>query len=133
MDLGGVEAIRAMKDRIEKGKRVGRPGSFNVKLGKGGIRDIEFIAQALCRWFTADAVRRFDSVRPRRRCKRSAESRSPGQRSSCEILLEGYRFLRRVENRIQMESERQQYRLPSTAAGTARRLARSLGCGGESS
>ena len=46
MDLAGVAAMREMKQRIEDAK--GRVGAtFNVKLGSGGIRDIEFVCQAL--------------------------------------------------------------------------------------
>src|SRR5690606_14447580 len=41
-------------------------------------------------------------------------------------LLDAYRFLRRIENRIQMENELQVYRLPGDDAGR-RRLARAFG------
>ena len=123
MDLGGVEAIRAMKNKIEQAKeREGR--TFNVKLGAGGIRDVEFVAQAL------QLVHGGRQPQVRQRSTQAslqalAETGALNAESSRD-LIGAYRFLRRLENRLQMEGERQIYRLPSSEAGK-RRIARSLG------
>lgn len=123
MDLGAIEAIRAMKDKIEQAK--GRDASaFNVKLGKGGIRDIEFVAQALQLMHGG----RRPQVR-QRSTQASLEALSAAgvlDTDARDDLLAAYRFLRRIENRIQMEDERQLYKLPTDADGLTR-IARSLG------
>jgi glutamate-ammonia-ligase adenylyltransferase len=123
MDLGGVEAIRAMKQKIEQAKE--RDGAtFNVKLGPGGIRDIEFVAQALQLMHGG----RQPQVRQRSTqasLQALAETGALDSESSVAVLA-AYRFLRRVENRIQMEGERQLYHLPATDAGQTR-IARALG------
>lgn len=127
MDLAGVEAIRVMKSRIEQAKERGG-ATFNVKLGAGGIRDIEFVAQAL------QLVHGGRQPQVRQRSTQSAlealaGTGALGAEASGELVA-AYRFLRRVENRIQMEGERQLYRLPAAAADK-RRIARSLGFLGE--
>ncbi len=122
MDLEGVEAIRAMKDKIERAK--GREGkTFNVKIGRGGIRDIEFISQALQMMYGGK------QPQVRQRSTQAAlqalvETGALDQDAGDE-LLEAYRFLRRIENRIQMENERQLYHLPTSTAGR-QRLARAM-------
>jgi [glutamine synthetase] adenylyltransferase / [glutamine synthetase]-adenylyl-L-tyrosine phosphorylase len=127
MDLASVEAIREMKDKIELAK--GREAkTFNVKLGRGGIRDVEFVAQALQLVYGG----RQPQVRQRSTqaaLQALAETGALAPASAAE-LLEAYRFLRRIENRIQMEGERQVYRLPADEAGR-RRLARAFGHRGE--
>ncbi len=123
MDLGGVEAIRTMKSKIELAKDRDS-GVFNVKLGRGGIRDIEFVAQAL------QLVHGGRQPQVRQRSTQAslqalAETGALDSTLSAD-LLEAYRFLRRIENRIQMESERQVYLLPTDEAGRTR-VARCLG------
>ena len=123
MDLGAIEAIRTMKDKIEQA--AGREDRwFNLKLGKGGIRDVEFVAQALqlVHGGRRPQVRQ-RSTQASLEALKQAGALDP---EPCDALLAGYRFLRRTENRIQMEHERQVYRLPAAGAGRLR-VARSLG------
>ncbi|HUI24939.1 MAG TPA: hypothetical protein VL403_02550 [Candidatus Kryptonia bacterium] len=123
MDFGAVAAIKEMKEKIEDAK--GRTGdAFNVKIGAGGIRDVEFVAQALQLLHGG----RIPEVRGRS-TQRAIESLMqvgvlPIAQSA--DLLAAYRFLRRTENRIQMEGERQTHRVPEELAGRER-LARALG------
>jgi glutamate-ammonia-ligase adenylyltransferase len=127
VDLQAVDAIRDMKARVEEA-HVGDPERFHVKLGAGGIRDVEFVAQA----HQLLQGGRIPQVRGRS---------APGAlRALVDVgvlpadagaeLLAAYHFLRRLENRLQMEGERQTHQLPP--AGPAReRLARTLFPGDE--
>jgi len=113
MDYAAVDGIHRLKDKIEAAHGR-REDAFNVKLDAGGIRDIEFVAQAqqllhggrieqIRARSTQDALERLRDVRL------LAED-------DCEALLVAYRFLRRLENRLQMVSERQTHRLPADPA-----------------
>ncbi len=123
MDFEAVEAIRALKVAVEEEKeRSG--GSFNVKLGSGGIRDVESVAQALQLLHGG----RIPQVRHR--------STQATLDALCDVgvlaqddasdLLAAYRFYRRIENRLQMIAERQTHTLPTDDAELDG-LARSLG------
>ena len=120
IDFAGVESIREMKARIE---REHASADLDIKLGAGGIRDLEFVAQALQLLHGARAPQ----VRGRS-APGALEALAEAGRIPAEMrdeLLDAYRFLRRVENRLQMEDERQTHALP--ANGPAReRLARTL-------
>jgi len=123
MDYAGVAAIRAMKDRVEQAvERSG--GAFNVKVGSGGIRDIEFVAQALQLLHGG----RIPDVRERSTQRALAALAQVGvlPADAADALRRAYAFLRRTENRLQMVGERQTHRLPEAAADLTR-LARALG------
>ncbi len=127
MDFGGVDAIKEMKQKIERQKGLAE-GAFDVKLGRGGIRDVEFVAQALQLIHGG----RVPQIRGRSapgalRALAEAGILEPGV---AEELLEAYRFLRRIENRLQMEAERQTHLIPP-GAEARERLARALGYRGE--
>ncbi len=126
MDYAGVAAIRAMKDRVEQEvERSG--GAFNVKVGSGGIRDVEFVAQALQLLHGG----RIPDVRERSTQRALAALAQVGVLpvESADALRRAYAFLRRTENRLQMVGERQTHRLPEAAADLTR-LARALGFSG---
>ncbi len=122
MDLTGIAAIREMRERTEEQRARGSDG-FDVKLGSGGIRDVELVAQSLQLLHGG----RIPQVRDRstQRALRYLAEAGVIPRESADTLSRTYLFLRRLENRIQMESERQTHRLP--AANTAReRIARAM-------
>lgn len=124
MDFAGVEAIAEMKARVEREHGRGAAEGFDVKLGAGGIRDVEFVAQALQLLHGG----RIPQVRGRSTQAALASLAQAGvlPAAETEALLAAYRFLRRLENRLQMEAERQVHRL--AASGPAReRAARALG------
>ncbi len=126
VDYAGVEGIKSMKRRIER-EMERRGEGFDVKLGQGGIRDVEFVAQALQLLHGG----RIPQVRGRSTQSALVSLAECGalEREQAEGLLSSYRFLRRVENRLQMREERQTHRLPLQAEARER-LARSLGCAG---
>jgi glutamate-ammonia-ligase adenylyltransferase len=127
MDYAGVAAIRSMKERVEQeSERAG--GTFNVKVGRGGIRDVEFVAQAMQLLHGG----RIPQVRLRSTQQALTALAEVGvlPRDEAAALLRAYAFLRRSENCLQMEAERQTHRLPADAAGLSR-LGRALGFTGD--
>jgi glutamate-ammonia-ligase adenylyltransferase len=127
MDYAGVAAIRAMKDRVEhESGRAG--GAFNVKIGAGGIRDVEFVAQALQLLHGG----RIPDVRDRSTQRALTALAQVGVLPApvADALRHGYAFLRRTENRLQMVGERQTHRLPQDPQAL-RALGRALGLGGD--
>jgi len=126
MDYRSVAAIKTLKDRIERA--TGRAGeTFNVKLGAGGIRDIESVAQALQLLHGG----RMPQVRQRGTeatlvALAQVDALPPAE---ADDLLRAYRFLRRVENLLQMVGERQTHSLPRDA-GERRLLAHGMGLAG---
>jgi glutamate-ammonia-ligase adenylyltransferase len=123
IDFAGVASIRDMKARVED-ERVRADDDFDVKLGVGGIRDLEFVAQAhqLLHGGRIPQLRG-RSTQGALEALAAVGVLTPEQ---ADALLEAYRFLRRLENRLQMEAERQTHRLPSEGAGRER-AARGLG------
>jgi glutamate-ammonia-ligase adenylyltransferase len=123
MDYAGVAAIKTMKEQIEQADGRAR-GAFNLKIGAGGIRDVEFVAQALQLLHGG----RMPEVRGRSTQAALTALAQVGvlPRADADQLRAAYAFLRRAENRLQMEGERQIHRLPSDAAARLR-LARAMG------
>ena len=123
MDYAGVESILAMKQKVEEAHGR-RSEGFNVKIDAGGIRDVEFIAQALQLLHGG----RIPQIRERGTRESLNKLREVGLISAEDVgtLVESYLFLRRVENRIQMEDERQHHVVPAGGDALAR-LARSMG------
>jgi glutamate-ammonia-ligase adenylyltransferase len=127
MDYAAVDAIRKLKDKIEAAHGR-REDAWNVKLDAGGIRDIEFIAQALQLLHGG----RIGQIRARSTQDALERLRDVHLLSDadCSALLDAYRFLRRLENRLQMVEERQTHRLPADAPARAF-YARAMGYRGE--
>ncbi|MDP2226988.1 MAG: bifunctional [glutamate--ammonia ligase]-adenylyl-L-tyrosine phosphorylase/[glutamate--ammonia-ligase] adenylyltransferase [Moraxellaceae bacterium] len=123
IDFGAFESLREMKAMIER--EVRRKGmDTNVKLGRGGIREAEFIVQAF-QLIRGGVDRR---LQQRELLPVLALLGESGllPTSACGALAEAYIFLRQVEHRLQMRLDRQTQDLP-VAAGDMERLALSLG------
>ncbi|HXF40542.1 MAG TPA: hypothetical protein VN687_12570 [Blastocatellia bacterium] len=108
---GTLAEVRRAKEKIDR-KQAARNRSFNVKLGEGGIREIEFIAQAL----QLQHGGREPWVRSAQTLivlARLAEKNylSESERSH---LSAAYTFLRTVEHRLQMEHGAQTHTLPAS-------------------
>jgi glutamate-ammonia-ligase adenylyltransferase len=123
LDFGTIEDIKEMKLKIDRELAL-KPGMWDVKLGSGGIREIEFLVQAT-QLIYAGKER---SIRERNTLKSLQRLEEKGllPREDCETLTSAYGFLRTVEHRIQVESERQTHRLP-TKAEDLKRLAKRCG------
>lgn len=127
LDFAAVADIHAMKRRIDEhkggalsssGDPVSRIAGHNVKLGEGGIREIEFLAQTLqLVWGGRDPELRNPSTLGALRVLVRA-GHIP-RRAAAELGA-AYRFLRRVEHRLQMMADRQTHSLPERPADLAR-------------
>ena len=124
LDYAMVEDIKLMKQKIDRSLGREREGAQNLKLGRGGIREIEFFIQALQLIYAGK--------KPHLRERNSLKALDllcaeglikPAERDQ---LAAAYRFLRTVEHRIQVVQERQTHNLP-TRPEELRSLARRCG------
>jgi [glutamine synthetase] adenylyltransferase / [glutamine synthetase]-adenylyl-L-tyrosine phosphorylase len=127
LDFAAVADIHAMKRRIDQYKGgaladtadpLASIAGHNVKLGEGGIREIEFLAQTLqLVWGGRDPALRV----PTTLGALSTLARAGHvPRNAARELAAAYRFLRRVEHRLQMTADRQLHELPQRPAELAR-------------
>jgi glutamate-ammonia-ligase adenylyltransferase len=124
VDFSPAEEVRRIKEKIEA--KLGRRGQreTHLKLRPGGIRDVEFIVQAL----QLLMGRQQSDVRAGATAKAIAALRRAGGLSEAEAadLEAAYRFFRRLEHRLQMRQNRSAYVLPE-AVEDLRPVALSLG------
>ena len=100
--------VRLSKEKINFEKLSGK--NFDVKLGKGGIREIEFIAQALqLAYGGLDEWLRVSHTLIS--LARLADRKLLSEKELTE-LSEAYKFLRRLEHRLQMENGLQTHLVP---------------------
>ena len=117
LDFGVFESLREMKQLIDK-QVARRELSDNVKLGPGGIREIEFIVQAY-QLIRGGQDRRLQSPSLFEVLPLLAGGRLLPQATVSELGV-AYRYLRGIENRIQMIADQQTHQLPSDEANRAR-------------
>ncbi|MFQ5684721.1 MAG: bifunctional [glutamate--ammonia ligase]-adenylyl-L-tyrosine phosphorylase/[glutamate--ammonia-ligase] adenylyltransferase [Candidatus Binatia bacterium] len=124
LDFTTVEELRHMKLRIEQELLSPHLEERNLKLGRGGIREIEFFAQALqlvnggyeTRIRTHKTLRALDLL--------ARYGYIPSREKNS--LAKSYRFLREVEHKIQMVQEAHAHSIPD-GDEEERTLARRLG------
>ena len=122
LDFGAISALRELHAliRAESSRRnAGREDrSDNVKLGRGGIREIEFIAQ------TFQIIRggRDPSLRSRSTLETLGTLGQQGVLSvaTCERLASAYVFLRNLEHALQYVDDAQTHVLPMDAEARIR-------------
>jgi len=125
LDYGAYENLRDMKEMIAR--EVKRKGmEDNVKLGPGGIREVEFIGQA----FQLIRGGQDKALQERRilRVLGVLEERGLLPAFVVEELIHSYIFLRDVEHRLQQWRDEQTQMLPTDEEGRAR-LAFAMGFG----
>ncbi|HSY46015.1 MAG TPA: bifunctional [glutamate--ammonia ligase]-adenylyl-L-tyrosine phosphorylase/[glutamate--ammonia-ligase] adenylyltransferase [Steroidobacteraceae bacterium] len=110
LDYGVFESLREMRALIER-EMSRREVADNVKLGPGGIREIEFIVQAL-QLTRGGRDRRLQTPSLRAALARLGETRLLPDTAVNELGA-AYAFLRRLENRLQMLADQQVHRLPA--------------------
>jgi len=123
LDYGAFAGLREMKSLIDA--EVARKDlADHLKLGPGGIREIEFIVQLL------QLIRggREPALRVRGLLPALAACEQLGWLPSgrAQRLREAYRYLRRVENRLQMFDDEQTHEVPADAE-VRERIALGLG------
>jgi [glutamine synthetase] adenylyltransferase / [glutamine synthetase]-adenylyl-L-tyrosine phosphorylase len=119
-----LREIAEMKERTEN--EVVKAGEIdrNVKLGRGGIREIEFIAQT-CQLLNAGRMPFLQNPQTLPALEKLVQYKVlPGAQAI--KLAEAYRFLREVEHRLQMEDNLQTHTIP-TERKARERLARLMG------
>ena len=123
LDFGALDGLRTMKAAIAA--EVARKDlADDIKRGPGGIREIEFLAQALqlihggrdARLRSRGLLRALDALCAANHL--STETR--------DTLVHAYRYLRRLENRLQMLRDAQVHALPE-GGGDRARIAAGLG------
>lgn len=111
LDYNLIEDMKQMKQKIDASLARSREAEINLKLGRGGIREIEFFIQAL------QLVYAGKNLKLRERNSLCALDTLLAANLLGEDdhrkLREAYRFLRSVEHRIQVVQERQTHNLPA--------------------
>jgi glutamate-ammonia-ligase adenylyltransferase len=133
LDFGVFESLREMKALIEK-EVARRELAEHVKLGPGGIREIEFIVQSF------QLIRGGQDRRMQHQSLLHVLPQLAGGKllpaSVARELEEAYGFLRRLENRLQMLADQQTHTVPADPL-TRERIAFAMGfedwnaCGAE--
>ncbi len=126
LDFDTIEDLRGMKDRIDAELALEKPGIRNVKIGRGGIRELEFVVQVL-QLIHGGHVHEVRGAGTRRAID-ALERHALLSSEEAADLQGAYAFLRNVEHAIQVEEKRQTQTLPLRPEGL-RWLARRLGYG----
>jgi glutamate-ammonia-ligase adenylyltransferase len=112
LDFAAIRDIHSIKRQIHahKGHKAIAVGGHNIKLGRGGIREIEFFAQTqqLIWGGRMPELRMPDTCGALRALAGAGRIGEP----AAETLIEAYSFLRAVEHRLQMMEDRQTQTLP---------------------
>jgi [glutamine synthetase] adenylyltransferase / [glutamine synthetase]-adenylyl-L-tyrosine phosphorylase len=112
LDFAAVADIHAMKRRVHEFKGHGAIAveGHDIKLGRGGIRDIEFFAQTQ----QLIAGGRHPELRTRGTIETLDRLAEGGwiAREAASELGQTYLFLRRIENRLQMVGDQQTHIIP---------------------
>ena len=126
---GFVEDVQAMRRRVETTLK-GDVADREVKLGRGGLRDVEFAVQLLqlVHGRTDDTVRSGTTLLA---LDQLAAGGYVG-REDARHLSDSYRWLRTVEHRLQLHRLRRTHLLPAADDETGiRRVARAVGYRGD--
>jgi glutamate-ammonia-ligase adenylyltransferase len=126
LDFAAIQDIHSIKRQIhaQRGASTIAVAGHNIKLGRGGIREIEFFAQTqLLIWGGRQRALRVSGT-----CEALDALAREGHitTEAAANLGEAYRFLRRVEHRLQMIDDAQTHTIPADREGV-RRLAVFLG------
>ena len=117
LDYTAFAGLREMKTLIDA-EVVRKDLAANLKLGPGGIREIEFVVQLLqlIRGGREPSLRERGLLPALTACERLGALPA----ASALRLREAYRFLRRIENRVQMLRDEQTHDVPDEALARAR-------------
>lgn len=119
LDFATIADIQAMKRQINITKNVGdaRVAGHNVKLGLGGIREIEFFTQT--QQLIAGGRDQTLRVRPTAEALKALAAVNWISKRAATDLTRIYWFLRAVENRLQMLRDEQTHVMPEAEADIA--------------
>jgi glutamate-ammonia-ligase adenylyltransferase len=120
LDFAAIQDIHSIKRQIAAHRGGGRIAieGHDIKTGRGGIREIEFFAQ------TQQLIwgGRLPELRVGPTCEALRRLAGAGRidPATAGLLIEDYRFLRRLEHRLQMVDDAQTHALPPDRAGIGR-------------
>ena len=131
LDLAAIQDIQSIKRQInaEPGRLQFDAAGHDIERGRGGIRQIELYAQTQqLIWGGRD-----DSLRSRATCDALEALAAAGRTSgkAVDALIDSYRFLRRLEHRLEMIEDEPEMRVPEEADRRAA-IARLMGFADES-
>jgi [glutamine synthetase] adenylyltransferase / [glutamine synthetase]-adenylyl-L-tyrosine phosphorylase len=112
LDFSAIQDIHSIKRQINahRGGATVALAGHNIKLGRGGIREIEFFAQ------TQQLIwgGRSPELRQIQTCSAIEALRDAGRVKPdvATTMIDAYRFLRRIEHRLQMIDDQQTHTLP---------------------
>ena len=116
LDFAAIDDIHSMKRQIHAagGHGVVAVAGHNIKLGRGGIREIEFFVQTQ----QLIAGGRDYDLRGKQTCPMLDELAAKQwiAAETAEEMKEAYRFLRTLEHRLQMIDDEQTHSLPASDA-----------------
>ena len=126
LDFTSVEDIRSVSEQIHDfhGHQAVRAAGHNVKLGRGGIREVEFFVH-MHQLAHGGRNRRLRGARLLPMLETLDREHHIMPRETA-VLRDAYLLLRRVEHRLQMVNDTQTQKLPESAAGLEH-IARFLG------
>ena len=116
LDFAAINDIHSIKRQMDaRGVRSIQMAGHNIKLGQGGIREIEFYAQIHQLIWGG----RKPSLRTRNTCETLAGLVREGliDTRAEKTLVAAYRFHRTVEHRLQMVGDAQTHTMPDNEAG----------------
>lgn len=119
-----IAGIRTLKRKIERNAQSSGDDLLNVKTGYGGIRDIEFMTQFL-QLLHGGELRELRTGNTLRAIER-LEKNACLQPQEKDLLIEGYRFLRKIEHRLQIMFDLQTHTMPDNQS-ERRKLALRMG------
>ena len=108
-----ISSIRSLREQAVKKVTRTRTNGIDIKNGKGGIRDIEFLLQGL-QLIHAREIPKIQTGNTMEGLRKLAES-GIIQKQDGVHLKKDYIFLRRVEHLLQIFDDRQTHTLPQTA------------------
>ena len=120
LDFAAIQDIHSIKRQINAHRGGGKIAveGHDIKTGRGGIREIEFFAQ------TQQLIwgGRLQELRVGPTCEALRRLAGAGRidPATAAQLIDDYRFLRRLEHRLQMVDDAQTHALPSDRAGIER-------------
>lgn len=123
LDFGAFDSMRKLHEQI-RAEVARKDRHHNIKLGRGGIREIEFIAQVfqLIRGGRDASLR----IRPTREVLHQLQKHGELSAAVVKQLDAGYVFLRNLEHRLQYLNDQQTQELPQDP-GTQARIAKAMG------
>lgn len=122
LDFSVIESLRSMKALIEREIQA-NPMLDDIKRGRGGIREVEFIIQC----FQLIRGGRLLTLQQSNAMQALEALKHAGLLKDTDLLREAYLFLRRLENALQLQQDQQTHTLPPDPK-TQASLVLMLGC-----